>query len=98
MEMSIPLKTGSDLLDRNGSKVGTITDVLFESTTLTPEWYDVRTGALWGHHLVPVEIVTVEEGHGVVPFDKKVIKTAPNVSSPPLPDEREFLLNHYRAA
>jgi sporulation protein YlmC with PRC-barrel domain len=92
------VNTGSDLFDSEGHKVGTITDVVFESTTLKPEWYDVKLGRLGGHHLVPVRSVTVVEGHGVVPFDKAVIKSAPGTSSPPLEEEKQTLLAHYRAA
>jgi hypothetical protein len=92
------LSTGSDLFDRDGHKVGTITDVLFEQVSLTPEFYDVKLGMLGGHHLVPAVSVTMEEGHGVVPFDKKVIKSAPGTSVPPLNEEKLTLLAHYKAA
>jgi hypothetical protein len=98
METPTGWNTGSDLFDTNGNKVGTITDVLFESKTLQPEWYDVKLGKLGGHHLVPVQIVTFVEGHSVVPFDKKVIKSAPGTSFPPLEHEKRLLLAHYRAA
>jgi uncharacterized protein YrrD len=98
MDASMPLDTGADLFDKNGSKVGTITDVVFEPATLAPEWYEVKTGMVSGHHYIPVEFVTVEKGRGVVPFDKKVVKTAPHASLPPLDDEKQLLLEHYRAA
>jgi hypothetical protein len=98
MERSMPITTGSDLFDKSGAKVGSIMDVVFDPATLQPEWYAVKVGVLGGHHLVPAESVTVEEGHGVVPFDKKVIKSAPGTSVPPLEQEKRSLLAHYRAA
>jgi hypothetical protein len=46
MDLPVPLPTGSNLFDKTGSKVGTITDVIFDSITLEPEWYDVKIGML----------------------------------------------------
>jgi hypothetical protein len=97
MGTSMPA-VGSDLFDKNGVRVGTVKDVLFEPTTLKPEWYDVKVGLFGGHHLVPAESVTIEAGHGVVPFDKKVIKSAPSASMPPAEAERRSLVAHYQAA
>ena len=98
METPMVLDTGSDLLDMNGNKVGTITDVVFDPMTLVPEWYEVKLGMLGGHHLVPAGRVAVANGHGSVPFDKKLIKSAPGTSSPPLDEEKRTLLDHYKAA
>jgi hypothetical protein len=103
MDLSGILNTGEDLFDETGSKVGTITDVVFEPSTLAPEWYDVKVGILGGHRLVPAGCVTVDAGqgashHGTVPFDKKVVRTAPGAHIPPLDEETRSLLNHYRAA
>jgi uncharacterized protein YrrD len=98
METSVPIVTGSDVYDKNGAKVGTITDVVFEATTLKPEWYDVKVGMFAGHRLIPADRVTVEEGHGVVPFDKKVVKSAPDRSLPLLEEDKKSLLEHYKAA
>jgi hypothetical protein len=94
----MPLSSGSHLVDKTGSKVGTIIDVIVDPTTLQPEWYDVKIGMLGGHHVVPAGTVTVEDEHGVVPFDKDVIKSAPPSSMPPLEDEKRSLMDHYRAA
>src|SRR5690348_14568574 len=97
MATSMPT-VGSDLFSKDGVKVGTVVDVLVEPTTLKPEWYDVKVGLLGGHHLVPAESVTIEDGHGVVPFDKKVIKSAPGTSVPPVEEELRSLVAHYNAA
>jgi hypothetical protein len=98
MESATPLSSGSTLFDKTGSKIGTITDVIFDSITLQPEWYDVKVGMLGGHHLLPARTVTVEGDHGVVPFEKKVIKSAPRSSTPPVDKEKRSLMAHYRAA
>ena len=49
--------SGRDVLDRSGEKVGTVTDVIAEPTTLDPEWVVVRMGRLAGEHLVPIEAI-----------------------------------------
>jgi hypothetical protein len=97
MNASMPA-VGSELFDKNGVKVGTLKDVLFEPRSLQPEWYDVKVGLLGGHHLVPADSVTIVAGYGVVPFGKNVIKSAPGASVPPAEDERRSLMAHYRAA
>ena len=103
MDVSGFLDTGEDLFDKSGTKVGVIQDVVFEPLTLEPEWYDVKVGMLGGHRLVPADCVIVDADsessqHGTVPFDKKVVKTAPGAHTPPLEDEAKSLLEHYRAA
>ena len=103
MDVSGFLDTGEDLFDKSGSKVGVIADVVVEPSTLEPEWYDVKFGMLGGHRLVPADCVTVGAGsgssqHATVPFDKKLVKSAPEAHTPPLEDEAKSLLAHYRAA
>jgi uncharacterized protein YrrD len=98
METPDSLHIGSDLFDKNGSKVGTVSDLIFEPTTLQLEWYDVKVGLLGAHHLVPAASVKVEETRGCLPFDKKAVKDAPKTSSPPGDEEKRVLIEHYRAA
>ena len=98
MESSSYLQAGSELFDKSGPKIGTITDVVLESNTLEAEWYDVKVGRLGGHHLIPVDSVSVEHGREIAQFGKDMVKSAPNASSPPLKEEREALRAHYRAA
>jgi hypothetical protein len=98
METPMVMHTGSDLFDMNGNKVGTVTDVVFDPLTLVPEWYEVKVGMLGRRHLVPAGSVRMEKGHGFVPFDKKVIKSAPGSSLPLMDEDERILLDHYKAA
>lgn len=90
--------SGRTLVDREGSEVGTITDVISDSTTLEPEWLIVRTGRIRGEHLVPVQAIeTIEDETVVVPFRKDQVDHAPRAKdhTGPSTHEREALLGHY---
>jgi hypothetical protein len=98
MEAPMVLHTGSDLFDVNGDKVGTVSDVVFDPMTLVPEWYEIKMGLFGGRHLVPAGSVTMEKDRGSVPFDKKVVKSAPSSSLPLMDEEKRTLLDHYKTA
>jgi hypothetical protein len=89
---------GEKLVDRNGSPVGKITDVIVDAATLENEWLTVKTGMIGGEHLVPIAAV---EDHGdqiAVPFAKDEVKAAPAADkghAAPSPSERREVFSHF---
>jgi hypothetical protein len=95
----IRMLTGSDVYDRNGDRIGSVGRI-WPDTSGRPAWAGVRTG-LFGldESLMPLEGGHLDGGRLVVPFDRAVVKDAPNVDAPasgPLPhDEARRLSEHY---
>ena len=71
---------GGNVIDNDGERVGTIEDVYLDEETDQPEWVAVKTG-LFGTRLsfVPLAEASQEGGDVRVPYDKDMIKGAPNV-------------------
>ena len=92
--------SGRDVLDREGERVGTITDVIAEPTTLDPEWVVVKMGRLAGEHLVPIEAIDLTGDEVKIRFAKGDVKTAPKVKqhTSPSKHEKDSLLRHYGLA
>jgi uncharacterized protein (TIGR02271 family) len=92
---------GRNLVDADGDKVGTISDIYIDSDTGRPEWALVNTG-LFGTKSTFVPIAEAQpEGDAVrVPYPKSQIKDAPAVE----PDgelsaaEEDELYRHYGMA
>ncbi|MCU1365719.1 MAG: hypothetical protein JWL72_1537 [Ilumatobacteraceae bacterium] len=65
------------VIDPTGHKVGTVSDVVSDPTTLEPRWLVVDTGLLRSSHYVPV-IATERTSTGElsVPFDKGTVMAA----------------------
>ena len=89
---------GATLVDRDGSKVGSIDEIYADQETGKPEWMAVRTG-LFGTRLTFVPLAEAQEADGDVrvPYEKAQVKDAPNVD----PDgelsqqEESQLYSHY---
>jgi ribosomal 30S subunit maturation factor RimM len=89
---------GEKLVDRNGSTVGKITDVIVDSATLENEWVTVKTGMMGGEHLVPIAAVEERGDQMTIPFAKDEVKTAPTVDkghAAPSPSERAQVFSHF---
>jgi hypothetical protein len=73
--------TGHTVVDAALTKVGTVTDVLFDDDRAeAPRWAVVKTGLLGGEHLVPLDDSYVDQdGRLVVSPMKRDIKRAPKV-------------------
>lgn len=70
---------GHDVVDPTHRLIGTISDVVFDDRG-APEWAVVDLGLLRSSHYLPVASgYMTESGEFVVPFDKKVVKSAPKV-------------------
>jgi uncharacterized protein (TIGR02271 family) len=69
------------IVDREGTKVGSIVDVYLDHETQRPEWALVHTG-LFGTRetIVPITAFSWTGDDLVVPFEKTFVKDAPNVS------------------
>lgn len=76
--MTTPKFSGSTLVDENGTEVGEVKDVIYDSTETEPAWLVVKAGLLRGEHVVPADGAWQKnEGQVVVPFPAEVIKAAP---------------------
>jgi sporulation protein YlmC with PRC-barrel domain len=63
------------VMDPDGHKVGTVSDVVSDAATLEPRWLVVDTGMLRASHYVPITgIVRTDEGEIVVPFSKETVQ------------------------
>src|SRR4051812_44110658 len=70
------------VVDQQGSKVGTVTDVYADDETNQPEWLAVSTG-LFGSKVsfVPIEGARTEGDDVLVAYDKDKIKDAPRTEA-----------------
>ena len=89
---------GQTLLDNDGDKIGEIVDIYLDRQSGEPEWLAVKTG-LFGSNLsfVPLREAS-SSGDGVrVPYEKSLVKDAPNVQADGelSPDEERRLYQHY---
>ena len=71
---------GRTLVDRDGSRIGSIDAIYLDDQTDQPEWALVNTG-LFGtkSSFVPLVQATEADGGVRVPFDKQLVKDAPRV-------------------
>jgi uncharacterized protein (TIGR02271 family) len=71
---------GQNLIDNDGSKIGSIDDIYLDRETDQPEWAVVTTG-LFGtkRTFVPLSDATTSDDGVRVPFDKATVKDAPNI-------------------
>jgi uncharacterized protein (TIGR02271 family) len=89
---------GRTLLDRDGSRIGTVDAIYLDDQTGQPEWALVNTG-LFGTKstFVPIAQATQTGDDVQVPYDKQLVKDAPRVD----PDqhlseaEEQQLWRHY---
>jgi len=89
---------GSDLVDRDGERIGRLQDVYFDVESDEPQFGTVKEGWL-GRHLtfVPLIGVTVGPGSLQVTATKEQIKSAPNIAleGGELSGEDELTLYHH---
>jgi uncharacterized protein (TIGR02271 family) len=90
---------GSNAVDSDGQKIGTIEEIYMDTETGKPEWLAVKTG-MFGSKLsfVPIAEATASAGDDVrVPYAKQQVKDAPNAEADgELSQEEEAnLYRHY---
>ncbi|OII63131.1 photosystem reaction center subunit H [Streptomyces sp. CC53] len=88
---------GRKAYDRDGHKIGTVDEVYLDDATGEPEWAAVRTGLFGRDAFVPLEPSRVEDQALHVPYERSLIKDAPDFGvGRHLSPEQEFqLYRHY---
>ncbi|MEU7647888.1 PRC-barrel domain-containing protein [Streptomyces huasconensis] len=89
---------GRKAFDRNGAKIGTIDEIYLDDATGAPEWAAIRTGLFSRDAFVPLEpSELVDDGTLRVPFDRDLIKDAPDfgVGRHLSPAQELQLYHHY---
>jgi len=91
---------GRRAFDRNGVKIGTVDEVYLDDFTGEPEWAAVRTGLFSRDAFVPLEPSELVEDQLRVPFDKSLVKDAPDfgVGRHLSPEQELQLYHHYGMA
>ncbi|MEW1613867.1 MULTISPECIES: PRC-barrel domain-containing protein [unclassified Streptomyces] len=88
---------GRKAFDRRGAKIGTVDEVYLDDATGVPEWAAVRTGLFSRDAFVPLEPSEFVEDTLRVPFDRALIKGAPDfgVGRHLSPEQELQLYRHY---
>jgi uncharacterized protein (TIGR02271 family) len=89
---------GSNAVDNDGDKIGTIEEIYMDVETGEPEWLAVKTGMLGSKvSFVPIAQASEAGGEVRVPYDKQQVKDAPNAEADnELSQEEEAALyRHY---
>jgi len=96
LESMLQLRGGA-LVDRNGSEVGSISEVYYDRETRVPEWVGV-TRSFWGAKQVLVPLFEAETRGNVlsVPYERSAIESAPQVEAREIDEGTERrLYEHY---
>ena len=76
---------GSDVVDRDGDKIGKLEEIYLDDQTGKPEWALVKTGMFGGRgSFVPLAQAQQQGDAITVPYEKDQVKDAPNIDG----DER----------
>ncbi|GAA3153798.1 PRC-barrel domain-containing protein [Streptomyces echinatus] len=88
---------GRKAFDQKGTKIGTIDEVYLDDATGVPEWAAIRTGLFSRDAFVPLEPSELVEGTLHVPFDRSLIRDAPDfgVGRHLSPEQERQLYHHY---
>ncbi|WP_199185662.1 PRC-barrel domain-containing protein [Streptomyces carminius] len=88
---------GLRAFDRDGRKIGTVDEVYLDDATGVPEWAAVRTGLLSRDAFVPLEPSEVADGALRVPFERSLVREAPDfgVGRHLSPAQELRLYHHY---
>ncbi|MGW0312280.1 PRC-barrel domain-containing protein [Streptomyces flavidovirens] len=88
---------GRKAFDRNGNKIGTVDEVYLDDATGVPEWAAVRTGLFSRDAFVPLEPSKVVDDSLRVPYDRALIRDAPDfgVGRHLSPEQELQLYHHY---
>ncbi|WP_019358086.1 PRC-barrel domain-containing protein [Streptomyces sp. AA1529] len=88
---------GRKAFDRAGAKIGTVDEVYLDDATGDPEWAALRTGLFSRDAFVPLEPSDLDERGLRVPFERALIKSAPDfgVGRHLSPQQELELYRHY---
>jgi sporulation protein YlmC with PRC-barrel domain len=87
---------GRKAFDRTGARIGTIDEVYLDDATGEPEWAAIRTGLFSRDAFVPLEPSELIDGSLHVPYDRALIRRAPDLGvGRHLSPEQELRLYHH---
>ncbi|MCP3768614.1 MULTISPECIES: PRC-barrel domain-containing protein [Streptomyces] len=88
---------GRKAFDRDGNRIGTIDEVYLDDATGVPEWAAIRTGLFSRDAFVPLEPSELIDGSLHIPFERSLIKDAPDfgVGRHLSPEQELQLYHHY---
>ncbi|WP_326809257.1 PRC-barrel domain-containing protein [Streptomyces sp. NBC_01186] len=88
---------GRKAYDREGTKIGTVDEVYLDDATGAPEWAALRTGLFSRDAFVPLEPSSLDREGLRVPFERALIKDAPDfgVGRHLSPQQELQLYHHY---
>ncbi|WP_431985084.1 PRC-barrel domain-containing protein [Streptomyces qinglanensis] len=88
---------GRKAFDRAGAKIGTVDEVYLDDATGDPEWAALRTGLFSRDAFVPLGPSDLDERGLRVPFERTLIKNAPDfgVGRHLSPQQELELYRHY---
>ncbi|SCF60131.1 PRC-barrel domain-containing protein [Streptomyces sp. MnatMP-M17] len=91
---------GRKAFDRSGHRLGTVDEVYLDDATGVPEWAAVRTGLFSRDAFVPLAPSTLVNDALQVPFERALIKDAPDfgVGRHLSPEQELQLYHHYGLA
>ncbi|PAU45627.1 photosystem reaction center subunit H [Streptomyces albireticuli] len=91
---------GRKAFDRHGARIGTVDEVYLDDATGEPEWAAVRTGLFSRDAFVPLEPSEVVDDTLRVPYERALIKDAPDfgVGRHLSPEQELQLYHHYGLA
>ncbi|MEV7679687.1 PRC-barrel domain-containing protein [Streptomyces sp. NPDC088341] len=91
---------GRKAFDRDGHRLGTVDEVYLDDATGVPEWAAVRTGLFSRDAFVPLAPSTLVNDALQVPFERALIKDAPDfgVGRHLSPEQELQLYHHYGLA
>jgi sporulation protein YlmC with PRC-barrel domain len=92
---------GSDVIDQDGDKIGTVGHLFVDPSTGQPNWITVKSGFFgMSHVFVPLDDADVEGESIRVPYAKDFVKDAPHVDTdgPLSPEDEQQLHDYYRGA
>ena len=73
---------GSNAVDSDGKKIGTIEEIYMDVETGKPEWLAVKTGMLGSKvSFIPIAEASEAGGEVRVPYDKQQVKDAPSAEA-----------------
>jgi sporulation protein YlmC with PRC-barrel domain len=90
---------GSDVIDQDGDKIGTVGHLFVDPSTGQPNWITVKSGFFgMSHVFVPLDEADVEGDSIRVPYAKDFVKDAPHVDTdgPLSPEDEQQLHDYYR--
>jgi hypothetical protein len=72
-----------DVVDRDGSKIGSLEGIYYDTATQVPAFASVQIGIVGRHKLtfVPLQDARVAPSHIRVMVDKKAVKDAPTIET-----------------